>query len=206
MEKSNISFFKKIAPYLLFIFTISSFVISDPVLILISIILALLGFVFINTFQLFSKYRYVSILNIFLSLLLFVRLYLLLEAGFFYELAFGFIILNLILIYVLYFSNFKPSNIDVFGSQKIKNSKSKNSTKLKEKHLDDFLENDDDEDEDEDFDLEEKDNNENVEDDDEEADDDDDEDEDWSENDFDVDDKDKEINNEQDFDNKKKGL
>ncbi|MDD4221259.1 MAG: hypothetical protein PHQ07_02630, partial [Candidatus ainarchaeum sp.] len=118
MVERNRSFLEKIAPYLLFVFTVVSFVVSNSVLVLISVIFAIVGFIFVNTLQLFNKFRYVHYLGLFFSLLLFVRLYLLLDGSLFYKISFAFIILNFVIIYFLHFSNTIAKNTNSLGIKK----------------------------------------------------------------------------------------
>ncbi len=114
--KKNI--FRKIAPYALFLFTVLSFFFTNPFLLGLFISLAVLGFIFVNTTQLFSRERYLSYIEIFASILLLVRLLIIYAQGLFYQIIICFILLNFIVFYVLHFRNIKAEETNVLGIRK----------------------------------------------------------------------------------------
>jgi len=121
--KTNI--IRKIAPYILFIFTVLSFFFIPSFFLYLFVSLATIGFIFVNTTQLFSKERYLSYIEIFSSILLLVRVSLIYTNGLFFVLVIGFILLNFILFYVFYFSNYKENNTNILGIKKEKDYISK---------------------------------------------------------------------------------
>jgi len=109
---------RKIAPYILFFFTVLSFLFTTPFLLYLFISLAILGFIFVNTTQLFSKERYLSYIEIFSSILLLIRLIMIYNQGLFYDIFIGFILINFVLFYVLNFSNYKTEDTNLLGIRK----------------------------------------------------------------------------------------
>ncbi len=109
---------RKIAPYVLFLFTVLSFFFTNPFLLGLFISLATLGFIFVNTTQLFLKERYLSYIEIFSSILLLVRLLMIYAQGLFYQIIIGFILLNFIIFYILNFTSTRVENTNVLGIRK----------------------------------------------------------------------------------------
>ncbi|GEM_PF-2168835 len=106
---------RRIAPYILFLFTVLSFFFTTSFLLYLFISLAVVGFIFVNTTQLFLRERYLSFIEIFSSILLLVRLILIYSQGLFYVIIIGFILLNLVIFYILNFSNYKTENTNILG-------------------------------------------------------------------------------------------
>jgi len=116
--KTNV--LRKIAPYILFLFTVLSFFFTSLSLLYIFISLAVIGFIFVNTTQIFLKERYLSYIEIFSSILLLVRLILIYSQGLFFVIIIGFILLNLVIFYTLNFSNYRIENTNILGIKKEK--------------------------------------------------------------------------------------
>jgi len=155
---------RKIAPYVLFIFTVLSFFFTGSFLLALFISIATIGFIFVNTTQLFSKDRYLSYIEIFASILLVLRLIMIYNQGLFYEIIIGFIILNFILFYILHFTNVRAEDTNVLGIRKNGEFVSRKKTNIDEEdnsemdtdnELSDFVSDDESlEDEDQDIDVE----------------------------------------------------
>jgi len=126
------SLLRKIAPYVLFLFTVLSFFFTSPFLLYLFVSLATLGFIFVNTTQLFSKERYLSYIEIFASILLLARLLMIYAQGLFYQIIIGFILLNFIVFYILNFANAKARNTNVLGIEKEEEYDSRKRINLRE--------------------------------------------------------------------------
>jgi len=112
------SLLRKIAPYVLFLFTVLSFFFTTPFLLYLFISLATLGFIFVNTTQLFSRERYLSYIEIFASILLLVRLIMIYSHGLFYQIIIYFVLVNFVLFYILHFTNIRTEDTNVLGIRK----------------------------------------------------------------------------------------
>ena len=126
------SLLRKIAPYVLFLFTVLSFFFTNPFLLGLFISLATLGFIFVNTTQLFLKERYLSYIEIFSSILLLVRLLMIYALGLFYQIIIVFILLNFIVFYIINFANVKARNTNVLGIEKEEEYDSRKRTNLRD--------------------------------------------------------------------------
>jgi len=109
---------RKIAPYILFLFTVLSFFFTNPFFLSLFISLATLGFIFVNTTQLFSRNRYVSYIEIFSSILLLIRLLLIFTQSLFYQIIVYFILFNFVFFYILHFRNVKAEDTNILGIRK----------------------------------------------------------------------------------------
>jgi predicted membrane protein len=114
-------FFRKFASYILFIFTLLSFIFSEnEILNIVFISLAFLAFFKINFFKLFSKERYLSKLELFFSILLFVRVLLLFDLHILYKFISYFMGVFFLIAYFISFSNIKEINTNLLGIKKSK--------------------------------------------------------------------------------------
>ena len=111
--------FRKFASYILFISTLFSFIFYDNEnLSLIFISLSFLAFIKINFFKLFKQKRYLSKLELFFSIVLFVRLFLDINLNVFYKIAFYFMAGFFLVVYFTSYSNQKDISTNILGLKK----------------------------------------------------------------------------------------
>ncbi len=111
--------FRKFASYILFISTLFSFIFYDnETLSLIFISLSFLAFIKINFFELFKQKRYLSKLELFFSIVLFVRLFMDINLNIFYKIAFYFIAGFFLIVYFTSYSNQKNISTNILGLKK----------------------------------------------------------------------------------------
>jgi hypothetical protein len=114
--------FRKFATYILFISTVLSFIFSeDEFLSILFISIAFIAFFKINFIALFKKKRYLSKLELFFTILLFIKIYLLFDLNLYYKFLSYFFIFFFLLFYFLYFSNDKNIKTNILGVKKNKN-------------------------------------------------------------------------------------
>lgn len=114
-----IYYFRKFSSYILFIFTLLSFIFTTyEWLLLVLISVAFLAFFKINFLELFKKKRYISKLEIFFSILLFIRIILLFEINIFYKVLTYFMGIFFILVYAFYFTNTIDVEKNILGIKK----------------------------------------------------------------------------------------
>ncbi len=114
-----VSLFRKFASYILFIFTLLSFIFTENEYILLGLVtIAFLAFFKINFLELFKKNRYLSKLELFFSILLFIKVFLLFDVNIYYKVLTYVLGAFFLVVYFISFSNTQSFSTNILGVKK----------------------------------------------------------------------------------------
>jgi hypothetical protein len=114
-----VSLFRKFSSYILFIFTLLSFIFTENEYILLGLVtIAFLAFFKINVLELFKKNRYLSKLELFFSILLFIKVFLLFDINIYYKVLTYVLGAFFLVVYFISFSNTQSFSTNILGVKK----------------------------------------------------------------------------------------